>query len=86
MDIEKIFNELKSNICEVLFMKADGTERVMKCTLHESYLPEQIELEESIQNNTTQKTSISVWDIEKNNWRAFRTNSIMSFEVVESIK
>lgn len=86
METNKILNDLKSNICEVLFKKVDGTERVMVCTLHESYLPKQIELEESIQNVTSPLKSVSVWDIEKNGWRAFKTDSIMSFEVIESLQ
>lgn len=86
MDTETIFSQLKSNVCEVIFTKVDGTERRMVCTLYESYLPKQIELEESIQNNSTPKTSISVWDVEKNGWRSFKIENVSSFKVIESVE
>ena len=31
---------LETEVVEIEFTKKDGTDRVMKCTLHEDYLPE----------------------------------------------
>ena len=33
---------LRDGICEVLFTKKDGTERLMKCTLNMDYIPEEM--------------------------------------------
>jgi hypothetical protein len=82
VDTETIFSQLKNNVCEVIFTKVDGTKRRMVCTLCEMYLPKQMELEESIQNNSTPKTSISVWDVEKNGWRSFKIENVSSFKAL----
>jgi len=39
MERTQIVESLHQGICEVTFTKADGTERVMKCTLSKSILP-----------------------------------------------
>ena len=36
---EEILEDLHKGVCKVTFTKKDGTERVMKCTLVEDYLP-----------------------------------------------
>lgn len=66
----RMYNEVK-----IEFMKKDGTIRKMKCTLKEEHLPardkESAERAENI-------NSVSVWDVEKKDWRAFRYDSIKS--------
>lgn len=84
MDYVSIFNTLKDNTCEVKFTKVDGTERVMKCTLNEKYLPAQVDVEE-ISQDTTPKTSIAVWDIEKKGWRSFRIDSVKTISEVKKV-
>lgn len=84
MDYVSIFNTLKDNTCEVKFTKVDGTERVMKCTLNEKYLPAQVDVEE-ISQDTTPKTSIAVWDIEKEGWRSFRIDSVKTISEVKKV-
>lgn len=63
------------NEVKIEFTKKDGTTRKMKCTLKEEHLPardkESAERAENI-------NSVSVWDIEKKDWRAFRYDSIKS--------
>lgn len=71
---------LQNNVAMVVFTKADGTERQLKCTLLPEYLPHtpndgQQLLQEDLptyQNLTT----ISAWDLEKNAWRSFRIDSV----------
>jgi len=64
---------LKETIVTVTFMKKDGTERVMKCTLDPSMLPvtESKESTKKIPEN-----SLSVFDTELKEWRSFIIKSV----------
>ena len=59
---------------EIIFTKADGSERVMNCTLMSARI--------NYQNKQRQKKSatthdnITVWDVDKNEWRSFKLRSI----------
>jgi hypothetical protein len=70
---------LKNNVMTVTFTKVDGTERVMRCTLLPEYLPAETNgrqlLNEGVRNN------ISVWDVDANGWRSFRTDSVKNISV-----
>ena len=81
---EEVASNLKSAIATVVFEKADGTLRTMRCTLMEEHLPEVTE------NTTERKKSpndevVSVWDLENGGWRSFRLDSIqsLSYSAVE---
>jgi len=68
---------LENGVVTVVFEKVDGTLREMKCTLLTEYLPvsnKQLLTEETIRKDND--SSISVWDVENNGWRAFRIESI----------
>ena len=69
---------LKGTTAEVTFTKADGTNRVMLCTLNESVLPK-VEITESDEPKPVRVLSndvLRVWDVEKEAWRSFRWDSI----------
>jgi len=69
---------LRGTTAEVTFTKADGTERVMLCTLNENVLPK-IEVDESDEPKPVKVLSnevLRVWDVEKEAWRSFRWDSI----------
>lgn len=70
---------LKEQVLNVTFLKKDGTERTMKCTLKASLLPEQEDLENAVQKKKPSTESIAVWDLEKEAWRSFRFDSIIGF-------
>ena len=65
---------------EVVFEKADGSERVMNCTLNEDYLEDQL-LELAPINKTKPRSTetITVFDTDKDDWRSFRFDKIRSF-------
>ena len=65
---------LETEIVEIEFTKKDGTERVMKCTLQEDYLPEYDVIE--IDKDRWKKDSLAVFDLEKEDWRSFRWDSV----------
>ncbi|PPD52546.1 MAG: hypothetical protein CTY12_06285 [Methylotenera sp.] len=75
---------LKTNICEVVFTKADGSERTMKCSLLPSVFT-QFNLSES--TKSTKKTSdeqLNVIDVDKGDWRSFKIAAVKSFKVVSA--
>lgn len=63
----------------VTFTKADGTERVMKCTLVPDQLPK-VELKEDAKPRKESTTSMRVFDLEKNEWRSFTLKNIKRVE------
>lgn len=62
----------------ITFTKADGTDRSLLCTLRESAIPE-----DKLPKGTGREASDDtqrVFDLEKNEWRSFRWDSIKSVE------
>lgn len=68
---------LLTNKAKVTFTKADGTDRVMYCTLIPDFLPEKGESKRTITKNPE---VVRVWDIENDGWRSFRFDSIKKVE------
>jgi len=69
---------LHSGIVNIKFTKVDGTERDMKCTLIDSIVvPHEKKTEREKKIN---EDIISVWDVEKNGWRSFRYDAIISID------
>ena len=69
-----IVDKARTGNIHVRFIKANGEERLMRCTLKNEHLPKQIDLEES----TTKDNSnlVVVWDLDANGWRSFKVDSI----------
>ncbi len=74
--------ELQNGILEVRFYKKDGSIRVMKCTLKSDILLNIQDSSYSISKKTYNPETISVFDIEKNDWRSFRIDSIIDYEIM----
>ena len=72
---------LASSEATITFTKLDGTERVMKCTLEPGKLPV-VELKEGAKprKETTSTKALRVFDLEKNEWRAFTIKNIKRIE------
>lgn len=54
---------------DVTFIKKDGSERVMRCTLKESIVPK-------VENPKESNTVCTVWDCVLNQWRSFYFENI----------
>lgn len=54
---------------EITFVKKDGTDREMKCTLKEGTVP-------LVENPKTSDTLCTVWDTVLNEWRSFHFDKI----------
>ena len=76
---EYLKNALQKGVVKVKFIKKDGTERNMLCTLNPDLLPAQVDLEESVQKKTPNPDVLAVYDVEKDGWRSFRYDSIIGF-------
>lgn len=78
---EELLNE---QVVTIKFIKKDGTERKMRCTLVPEFLPVK-EVTESTE--TTQRvkseTSVAVYDLDVNGWRAFNIDSVKSIKFGE---
>lgn len=68
---------LRTETVRLTFRKKDDTIREMVCTLNESKLPKREQGKESRAENIN---SMPVFDLEKNEWRAFRFDSVKKIE------
>lgn len=80
-----LLNDLRRTIVEVHFTKVNGDNRVMRCTLLPSYLPESYRnsSEEQAEEKKFHRENldvISVWDLDALGWRSFRIDSVFYCE------
>lgn len=82
MDKNDMIATLKESIVDVTFTKADGTVRNMACTLLEEKIPPVFLNGTEQMEQKTRKTNpdvIAVVDIDVNQWRSFRVDSVTKF-------
>lgn len=72
---------LRKDVCVVTFTKKDGTVREMLCTLMPAFLPDD---PANVRQNGQIDTVVTVWDLEKSDWRAFRVDSVLKVESDET--
>lgn len=80
-DKETMLHYLRRAACDVNFIKADGSERKMLCTLQPHILAEVFD-DPSIpksENDDGLSDLVTVWDLEKQDWRAFYASSVLNF-------
>lgn len=63
----------------ITFTKVDGTERTMPCTLRADVLPPQ-PVTENKKPKVHKPETLSVWVLDKNEWRSFRVMNVTSVE------
>ena len=81
----KILENLANSECEIIFQKKDGTPRVMKCTLNSQLVPNGVKSDvyKSLLRSLKEENNvIPVWDMQKNSWRSFRSNSVEEIRTV----
>ena len=76
---DKIMDFLKANVAEVRFTKSDGTERIMKCTLREDLVVPYVKKTDRVKEANTD--IVPVFDVEKNEWRSFKVDSVLSISL-----
>jgi hypothetical protein len=75
--------KLNSSICLVKFTKIDGSERIMRCTLREDLLPnsDDVVSDKQIKRKINEAVQ-AVFDLDNKDWRSFRKDSVIEFEVL----
>lgn len=75
---EYVYDFLKQHIAVVNFTKVDGSQRRMRCTLKDSYLPETYRgKDQSVKESVP---TLRVFDLDLNEWRSFRVESVTSIQ------
>jgi hypothetical protein len=77
----EIFHILGKHLCEVTFTKVNGEVRVMPCTLKTDLLPTE-QLNEHHKTKVINYKTLSVWCMDKNEWRSFRTANVSHIKVL----
>lgn len=72
---------LNKKVLKIAFTKKDGTERLMKCTLLEDIVPKYEKKTERVKK--INENILSVWDVEKDEFRSFKLDSLLSYSVLE---
>jgi hypothetical protein len=76
---EKYLETLRVSEAEVVFTKANGEKRTMRCTLDLNQIP--AEMVPNTDGNITKvnESVIKAYDLDKQGWRSFRIDSVESF-------
>ena len=78
---EELIGLLGEGPVSVTFTKADGTDRVMKCTKWMDLIPEENHPKtQSTGDNTSD--NITVFDLEKGGWRSFNITKVKEYSAV----
>jgi hypothetical protein len=82
---EEITQMLQTHRCEVTFKKVNGDLRVMPCTLRSDILPVKpvTEITEGAKTRTPVPGVISAWCLDRQEWRSFRVNNVVSVIVID---
>lgn len=91
---DEVIKMLKTDVCEVVFKKTDGSIRNMKCSLKDEIITpyvdeinkrnEQLLLEgKEIKKKKENPNIVSVIDVENNGWRSFKLDTIISINEIK---
>ena len=72
---------LERHDCEVVFTKVDGSLRTMPCTLREEAMPQRV-VNEHHQTRLYKPETLSVWCLDKSEWRAFKVANVREIRVL----
>jgi hypothetical protein len=80
---KEIRNLLYEHVCEVTFTKVNGETRTMPCTLKPEVMP-QVAVTETHQTRVYKPETLSVWCVDKKEWRSFRVANVTEVRVIGS--
>ena len=84
IDYHEIRNLLQNNLLKVLFVKKDGTEREMYCTLMPETIKNTFLSEKENPSAKTQNRVLAVYDTKIQGWRSMIVENIISYSVIQS--
>jgi hypothetical protein len=73
---------LSENDCNITFSKVDGSLRSMPCTLRKEVMP-QLAINENQQTRAYKPETLSVWCLDKSEWRSFRVMNVTDIHIVD---
>lgn len=79
VDRFKLKEDLKNGVVTVVFEKVDGSERTMRCTLSDLYVPQVLSEYDGQEARPARQLNDNVqpvWDIDAQGWRSFRLDSV----------
>ena len=76
----EIIEALQTNKCIVKFTKVNGEVREMPCTLREDLVPKYEHKSEG-KTKKANDSILSVWCLDKNEWRSFRIDSVQELRL-----
>ena len=79
MTRNEISDLARSNIISVTFIKKNGEMRTMKCSLKDEYIDGEAKKSTSIRKPNYDV--LPVWDLDINEWRSFRIDSVKGVEI-----
>lgn len=82
---EILLTALHESVCQVLFTKVSGEERLMECSLRTEDIPEEKRpkpREEGAKEPAYSDATIRVFDTEKQAWRSFRVDSVKQIKQI----
>jgi hypothetical protein len=83
MTQNELIDLLHHNVVSVTFVKVDGTERTMPCTLDSALIPPSVIVEgHEPRVKKANPAVISVWCTDAKGWRSFRWDNFVSATVV----
>ena len=77
-DKDLVKESLQDGVVEVTFVKADGTERVMRATLNEGKIPEASLPKNSGKTRAVNPDVQPVFDLDEQHWKSFRWDSLVA--------
>ncbi len=80
---DELVEKLQQEVVQLVFTKADGTQRHMVCTKNIVHIPEQfhpktdkvVKLDEN--GNPIETDLITIWDMEQQGWRSFNFSKVL---------
>lgn len=79
MNRDEMLDRLRKGPCIVNFTKTDGTNREMRCTLDMKFVPEDLQPKTDGNLKESTSTAIRTFDLDKNEWRSFKPENVVSF-------
>lgn len=74
---EYLQNNIRDNDMEIVFLKSDGTERTMRCTLRPEMF-ENYKFASDTPDVDPDSVVQTVWELDKNAWRSVKKGTLLS--------
>lgn len=82
---QELVEKLQTEVVNLTFIKADGSERAMKCTKDIIHIPimyhpktdKEVKSKLDENGNVIESDNISVWDLEAKGWRSFNFSKVV---------